>query len=307
MNIAFCINEPGLRGLGVSLTSLINNCSRPGDLKIWFLCSAIKGHSKNKIQKYLSQKNQKINYEFVDFDPLEYFGSFASLHGDHTTYGRLLLADIIQGDQVLYLDADLVVELDVLQLENFEFGNNFLAAVGGGLFKNTLGRKFYVDKLKIDPWMEYFNAGVLLLDLRKWRFENIKEQCLKLADKYPMDLPSHDQSLLNILCKGRFAKLPESFNCSWEADKPKPILAENMIIHFIGAPKPWDPLASYLHRGFRKWNKYNHKESNFSVGKFTFSEVKRLWHLRRSYGRCLVNHLKNLSQKQSLDPVSRIE
>ena len=306
MNIAFCINEPGLRGLGVSLASLVENCSNPGRLKIWFLCSGLKNRTKNKIREYLEAGDKKIDHVFIDFDPEEHFGAYASLHGDRTTYGRLLLADIVKGNSVLYLDADLVVEIDVLELEHFQFGGNFLAAVGGGIFKNTLGNKFYIGKLKIDPLEEYFNAGILLFDLKKWREEKVKDQCLELANKYPLELPSHDQSLLNILCQGKFAKLPNNFNCSWEADQSKPGLSDKQILHFVGAPKPWDPLASILHRGFKSWKKYHQKESNFSAGRFTFFELKRLWHLRRSYARCILNHFKNLSHKEDFRTVRRI-
>lgn len=292
MNIAFCINDSGLRGLAVTISSLIKNCSEPEKLKLWFWCAGLTEQTKEKIGEFILSIGYRISFKFVDFDPGKVFGSYRSLHGDWTTYGRLLVPDAIPGDQVLYLDSDLVVELDVLEIQNFKFNKNqFLAAVGGGCFQYTLGHKFYLNQLGISPDLEYFNAGVLLINLKVWRDANIKNKIFSIADQYGKELPSHDQSILNIICAGDFARLPSSFNCCWIADQPKPEISERMILHFIGAPKPWDPLGPFFHNGFRTWKRYHSNSSIFNKNKFTISELNRLWQLRRSYGRSVRNRL----------------
>ncbi|SFH06549.1 glycosyltransferase family 8 protein [Pontibacter chinhatensis] len=292
MNIAFCINRLGLVGLGGALSSLIRNCSEQSKLRIWFLCAGMISGDKERISRLLDDEKFSGSYQYIDFDPKHYFGIFASLHGDWTTYGRLLLADIIDEERVLYLDSDLLVEVDVLELENFDFEGQILAAVGGGKFKYTLGNKFYIDRVGMCPETEYFNAGVLLLNLKLWRQNQVKNECLAIAKKYQGALPSHDQSLLNILCAGEFAKLLPAFNCQWEANTPKPQVADRMVLHFIGSPKPWDPLGFMLHNGYDVWYKYfNHEWSAF-YGQLTFAEIVRIWHIRRSYIRCIMTRIK---------------
>lgn len=292
MNIAFCINSKALRGLGVTLSSLLRNCSDSKQLQLWFLCAGLKDEDKKQIINLLNVENFLGLKYFVDFDPKTHFGTFNALHGDWTTYGRLLLPEIVDGHRVLYLDADLVVEVDVLMLESFPLNGFAIAAVGGGYFKNALGRNFYIEKLKLSPDLEYFNAGVLLLNLKVWRTRNIKEKCLDIAREFPQELPSHDQSLLNIYCSGNFAKLPSYFNCSWLADQPRPNVANKMILHFVGAPKPWDPFSFLLHNGYREWKKYWHRHSALGQRKISISELPRLWHIRRSYARCMYKKLK---------------
>lgn len=285
MNIAFCNNRLGLVGLAVTLTSLIRNCSDASQLKIWFLCAGHTEKDKLNIERLLKREKYQGSFCFIDFDPYATFGSFRSLHGDWTSYGRLLLVDFIDEDRVLYLDSDLVVEEDVLAIDRCEFYGHFLAAVGGGRFKYTYGNKFYTENAGLDPDLEYFNAGVILLNLHEWRRQNIKERCLEIARRFPMELPSVDQSLLNIVCAGDFAKLPASFNCEWTPRGERPAVSAKMIFHFIGSPKPWDPFAFLIHNGYQTWQGYQTSNWVSRMGTFTTADIRRTWNIRRSYFR----------------------
>jgi lipopolysaccharide biosynthesis glycosyltransferase len=291
MNISFCNNKLGLTGLYVTLSSLVQNCSDSSKLVLWFLCAGHSQKDKGKIEKLLKMEGFEGKFSFIDFDPYETFRSFRSLHGDWTSYGRLILVDFIPEDQVLYLDSDLVVEEDVLKLDQFDFKGHFLAAVGGGKFKFTYGNKFYTEKVGLDPELEYFNAGVLLLNLREWRLKNIKEKCLEIGRKHSMELPSVDQSILNVLCSGSFAKLPKSFNCEWSPVSQRPNISRKMILHFVGSPKPWDPFAFLIHNGYQSWLKYDRKHWIARLGGITTADFVRAWNIRRSYIRSFKDKL----------------
>jgi lipopolysaccharide biosynthesis glycosyltransferase len=291
MDIAFNINRLILKGLGVTLTSLIRNCSEPERLKFWFLCASLTDKEKNQIRNLLTSEKFNGQCAFIDFDPEELFGSLATLHGDRTIYGRLLLADFVDADEVLYLDADLVVEVNVLEVANFNFNGQILAAVGGDLLKYVLGSKFYIEKIGFSPDIEYFNSGILLLNLREWRLQQVKEKCLQIGRKYLKELPSHDQSILNILCAGNFAKLPVTYNCAWFPDRPRPVAAEKMILHFVGSPKPWDLFGFFIHKGYKTWKKYLNDTWSSSFSRITSDDLSRAWNIRRSYVRTLRNKL----------------
>lgn len=293
MNVAFCINRGGLRGLGVTLTSLFRNCTAPNTLQLWFLCAGLREPEKRAINRLLQVEGFRGRHEFLDFDPALHFGSLCSLHGDWTTYGRLLLADLIPEDRILYLDSDLVIEVNVLEVQVHDFNGHPLAAVGGGQVRHTLGQHFYIHKLGLAPDTEYFNAGVLLLNLREWRAKHIQEQCLKLARQYPLELPSHDQSLLNVLLAGNFSKLPAAFNCEWLAHEPKPTQAESMILHFVGSPKPWDPFGSLIHNGYETWRRYADPEWEMTFGQLSTDDFQKIWRLRRSYARSILHRLRS--------------
>ena len=293
MNIAFCINKLGMIGLGATVTSLLRSCSEPDKLVLWFLCAGLSDDDKRLLVNLFNTEGFGGRYVFIDFNPNAHFSAFNSLHGDWTAYGRLLLADFIDEEQVLYLDSDLIVELDVLSLNNFNFKGQALAAVGGGIFRYTLGYDFYVNKVGLAPDLEYFNSGVLLINLREWRLRSIKEECLEIARKYTKELPSHDQSILNILCAGNFTKLPKAFNSEWPSFRDRPCFADKMIFHFVGSPKPWDPLGAVIHKGYGVWKGYSGAEWLSHFDYFTYKRFNRIWNLRRSYARSIMDKLRN--------------
>ena len=217
MNIVFNVNNLGLEGLGATLVSLTKNCSNSKKLKIWFLCSDFKLEDKLNISKLLEEANFSGLTEFIDVDAKMIFGHLKPLHGDWTTYGRLLIADYISSDRALYLDADLLINLDILELDKIDLNESILAAVTAATVEFALECSFFINKLKWASGTPYFNAGVIIFNLKKWRTENYDQKWKNIAAENPEDLISHDQTLLNALCEGEFIKLPLNFNNAWFA------------------------------------------------------------------------------------------
>jgi lipopolysaccharide biosynthesis glycosyltransferase len=282
MDIAFNINPLGLEGLGATLTSLIRNCAKPDTLKIWFLCCDCSSEHKGRIKDLLKNEHFTGLTEFIDFDARKIFGHLKPLHGDWTGYGRLLIPDYIKSNVVLYLDADLIVSVDVALLKGFNFNGNFLAAVPGGQVKYALERNFLINDLKLSPDLGYFNSGVLLLNLPQWRALGIEAEWRKIANQYPNDLMAIDQTLLNAVCKGRFAHLPPNFNNAWCPGDMMPVDAQQSIIHFVGSPKPWDVFGKTLHDGYDTWRSYNTRDWKKQFNKVTWNKLLRTWKIKNS-------------------------
>lgn len=89
MNIAFCINRLALIRLGVTVSSLIRNCSDSKQITLWFLCAGLLKEDKSNIEQLLANEGFQGKQHCIDFDSVAHFGSFRSLHGDWTPYGRL--------------------------------------------------------------------------------------------------------------------------------------------------------------------------------------------------------------------------
>lgn len=282
MDIVFSVNPLGLEGLGATLTSLIRNCSNSQVLKLWFLCSEFRTKDKTNISQLLESEGFKGEFEYIDFDAKSLFGHLRSLHGDWTTYGRLLIAKYIKSDTALYLDSDLVILLDVLMLKEFDFGGEILAAVYGSTVNWALEKDFLINQLKCSPEQSYFNAGVLLFNLKKWRETNVELKWRTLAEKYPDELLAVDQTILNAVCDGNFAQLSPDFNNAWYPGDEKPKDADHSIIHFVGSPKPWDLFAKNIHKGNKTWITFNTVAWEKEYGKLTMEKIKRTWKIRKS-------------------------
>lgn len=282
MDIVFNVNPLGLEGLGATLTSLVRSCSNTDELNLHFLCSGLDAGDKSNIATLLKSENYQGATVFIYFDAKKSFGHLRSLHGDWTPYGRLLIPEIIQSDRALYLDADLVIGVDILRLREFDFDGHLLGAVYGCPVENTLDSPFLIKNLDWTPDTGYFNSGVVLFNLQKWRAENTDSKWKRISGKYSDELISHDQTLLNALCRGRFAHLPNEFNLPWNSHKEKPANAENGILHFVGSPKPWDWGGKYIHKGFNAWNEFNTSIWKKRYGKITVEKLRRTWKIRRS-------------------------
>ena len=286
MNIVFCVNRLGLMGLGSTLTSLIRNCSDSGRIKLWFLCSELTDIDKTNIEYLLSNEFFRGTTEFIDLNIRINFGHLNPLHKDWTAYGRLVIPELITDTYALYLDADLIIELDILQLATVK-PNKILAAAHQGPVRLALDNYLFVNKLNWAPSTPYFNSGVLLFNIEQWTNQNTSISLKKISEVYSEHLISHDQTILNAICAGEFNHLPDEFNVSWPPNRKVPTHLSKCIIHFIGAPKPWDLLGESVHSGYDVWAGYNTNFWNSKNGKLNTQKLARAWHIRKSIARNL--------------------
>ncbi len=191
------------------------------------------------------------------------------------TYLRFMIPDLIDRTaRVLYLDADTVVNDDLASLHNIDLNECPLAAMpdygmvlgsphwdgyrvqyNGKLYSFNDYTQQVLGICKADP-LAYFNAGVLLIDLRKWR--NINERTIEYLQANP-GLPFLDQDALSHVVAGHFVRLDPRYNAfSYLAfpdgrsrmDKIRGFAKDYAairkiwrndprIIHYAGSNKPW--------------------------------------------------------------------
>ena len=124
---------------------------------------------------------------------------------------RLVLGEVLQEiERCIYLDADTVVNLDIAELWSEETGENGLAAVRDMV--NQEGHYSCLVGKGLVPEERYFNTGVLLIDLPKYRqADNLLERGADFLKEHELvDYP--DQDILNYFLGGHCALLPEKYN-----------------------------------------------------------------------------------------------
>lgn len=107
-------------------------------------------------------------------------------------------------DQVLYLDGDIIVCKDLSALAELVLGDQLAAAV------RDLPQVFYERRLLGDS-RDYFNSGVMLLNLRQMRAEGLTERLVE-AKRACRDDKLMDQNVLNQVMAGRVMQLPFLYN-----------------------------------------------------------------------------------------------
>ena len=237
--IFFAVDNSYIPFLAVTLKSIIDNASDYNTYLIKILYTNISEKNMQEIKKYQSSK---FDIEFVN---LTYYIDkvkdklYTRDYYTKTTYFRLFIPDLYpQFDKAIYLDADVVALTDVAELYNQDIENNLVAAVPDEAVMNIPEFQGYVEKVVgVVNYKNYFNAGILLMNLDELRKFKFQEKFLYLLEtvKYAV---AQDQDYLNRLCKGRVKIL----DAVWDK---MPIPSENIatenikIIHYNLSYKPW--------------------------------------------------------------------
>lgn len=126
------------------------------------------------------------------------------IHASKSTYYRLLLSELLDPSikEVLYLDVDTLVLKDIRALfDNTDLSNHVAAVVldaeTSNAYIDTIANIYGSNEKQCFPLKlsTYFNAGMLLINIDKWRQENIGLKCINLIKA---GLPFLDQDALNI-------------------------------------------------------------------------------------------------------------
>lgn len=169
------------------------------------------------------------------------------------TYGRLVLPDVVPAnvERLLYLDADILVRRDVAELFAVELGGNVLAARHDPVvpeFDHPGGVQAW-RAIEVDGKTAYFNAGVLVIDLKRWRAEDWGTRVRDYLVKHCDNIMLFDQEALNAVIRGRFTRIDGRWNAieyrrAGDITTPPDRMEHAYIVHFLGDTKPWDAAAA---------------------------------------------------------------
>lgn len=180
-------------------------------------------------------------------DPSQFEG-LPTLRFGSAVYQRILLADYLPSEvhRVIYIDADTLVTADLKELWETDLEGLPLAAVED--LSHSACKTIGV------PRIEYFNSGVLVMDLDLWRSENIHGKVAQYAGENAHRLKYVDQCSLNAVLHERWKVLPPKWNqqaniykvlrkYSKGSNYSKTLLRQAVafpaITHFTGKKKPW--------------------------------------------------------------------
>lgn len=147
------------------------------------------------------------------------------------SYGRIIIPRLFDSLQwpVRYLDADTIIKNTP---DITEMSENPISAVEESIF--SAHRFWYRHKHILLNW--YFNAGVILYNIKSFNDNNIENESMSFLQHNPhSNLP--DQDALNYACRDWFDKLPASYNLS---PLNYTIDTDNIkVLHYAGNTKPW--------------------------------------------------------------------
>lgn len=263
INVAFTIDNNYPIYTLLAINSILQNNKSNSNYNFYIVENNLTDKNKKKMADYVRERNQNIEFINIDTSKIDDGNNFFGFLGHITPIGmaRILLPELLSEDvhKIIYLDGDILVTEDLKDLFDIDLGD-----LPAGLALN-ISTFESVDIYKLKGG--YYNSGVILLDLDKWRKENISQKMLAYLknnkDKFIYKGISSnvflypDQDLINIMLEGRIKDLPQN----WNNQTIRGVILEDMysygIIHYIGGVKPWNYPAQpdkYFKLYYEYWN-----------------------------------------------------
>ncbi len=239
--IFFSTDDNYVPFLTVALHSLIDNSSTNYDYKAIVLNSGLREENVN-ILKAMETENFKIEFADVNEKTKEISNDLSLRLRDYysnSIYYRLFIPSLFPNyEKALYLDADIVVIDDIAKLYFEDLGDNLVGAITDDVVNNNESFKKYSEvALGLEP-NKYFNSGILVMNLNKFREENIEEKFVHLLSTYNFDTIAPDQDYLNYLCKGKVKYIHKGWDRMPIEDKN--FKEEELhLVHYNMFHKPW--------------------------------------------------------------------
>lgn len=245
MNIALCTDDKYVIPCMVTIASIFEN-NKLDKCNVYVLTDSLTDENQLKFRKLALKYQQHIYITKVDintYSDLKVTNSFPK-----AMYYRFLLPSILNDlDKVLYLDCDIIVRHSLKDLFEFDITPYSCAAVEDANADNVL------HKNKIKYLGEYFNSGVLLMNLDYWRKHNTASILVNFIEEEPERCIFPDQDALNINLQNSVYFLPYSYNMQnafirrleempflyTKHEAVKECRMDPIILHFSSWDKPW--------------------------------------------------------------------
>jgi len=209
--IVFSCNEAFVPYTSAMLQSIMEHSNAEKEYAIFLLYSEIKDGTKQKLQLQVS-KYQNFKISFLDINEhFDKFDFYTTSFYSREVYFRLIIPWLLpQYEKIIYLDGDMIANIDVAELLDMDMGSNCLMASRASccFTKRSLKHSSKWGLLKNPE--NYFCSGLLVFDTEKFRELISMQDLLKFASSRKWS--TVDQDVLNVVCYGKTQLLDSSWN-----------------------------------------------------------------------------------------------
>ena len=249
LSILVTLNEHYLPQLEVMLTSL--HASNPGEnVSVWLIHRSLTSEQLARLERRCGLLGFSLHP--VTADAHLFADAPLTRQYPQEMYYRLVAAQLLPEEmhRVIYLDPDILVITPLRPLWELDLaGNLFAAAAHTG--KTALANS--VNQVRLGTDHDYFNSGVLLMDLDAGRRWINPETLFDFTRQHARELLFPDQDLLNMLYGSLVLPLDDAV---WNYDARNFnnyylrsggdcdmdwVFAHTAVLHFCGKAKPWKP------------------------------------------------------------------
>jgi lipopolysaccharide biosynthesis glycosyltransferase len=241
--------------LSIAICSAAANCDKRRRLVFYVIENGMDDGLKARVESSLKRSDfpsARIQWLPIELDRIADL-KIVNPHLSPLAYARLLIPFLLPSwvGKALYLDSDLVVMADLAELWDIEVGSKALLAARDLIAWVGAPRGISdYQELGIPPDAKYFNSGVLLMNLVKWRADRVSSRVFDYLRSHRATIRMEDQEGLNAVLFDDWGELP--FRWNWQvpwrmhrlgkrAMPWNPNEQTKSIIHFTTSEKPWLP------------------------------------------------------------------
>jgi lipopolysaccharide biosynthesis glycosyltransferase len=241
--VLFCTDSNYWQHLGATLASLLVSNARH-QFRIMVCSIHADPENETKIGSIAAECGN-ATVEYIRFTPTREVFPISG-HITLGAYLRLFMTEYVDPavEKLLYLDCDLILRKDIEALWAADIDNYLAAAALEPYIEGHQAVGFTRDDL-------YFNSGVMLINLARWRSEKLLERFIACSNQKYSALRYWDQDILNSVLRGQVAflnprwnfqpihaeMLPEKLGLT--RDEFFSIRRDPAIVHFTTKDKPW--------------------------------------------------------------------
>ena len=210
MNVMYLCNDSYAMIAGISICSLLDNNSDVDEINIFLVADDITENNREKLREIADRYNRTLFF-LPKPNVKELLGCDLDVHWwIDNVFSRVLLQEVLKEyryvHRIIYIDCDTLIVGSIKDLWELDIQEGIGAGVCeamGNWHKKAIGLA------KTD---NYFNAGVFLIDVDKWRLENTDEEVKKFIKRVKGKLEYADESVLNGIIAKELRRLSPKYN-----------------------------------------------------------------------------------------------
>lgn len=271
MNVVYASNDNYARHLATSMISLFDRNRDMDEIVVYILSVGMSQEYQDHLRAIADQYHRQV--QVIEINDIEKRFDHAIDTGgfDVSTMSRLFIGQLLpeQVERVLYLDCDTVVVQSLKKMWSMDLQGRVLAAVMEPTIYETVK-----EAIDLDRDAPYYNAGVLLVDLKRWRETAVQKRILDFYRSKGGQLFACDQDAINGTLKEEILSMVPRYNFFTNyryfryenlvkhADWYRVVSNEAFrtakrhpaIIHYMGDERPW--IAGNLNHYRKPYEKY---------------------------------------------------
>ena len=267
VNICFLTDDGYAMPTCVAMTSMLINKNKDSTYNIFMLCINV---SEENISRFKQLEKNDFRIKIIELNDEYKKYNMEGVSASATAMYKFHIPQILKEiDKVIYLDGDIIVNSDLYELYSIDLSNKYV-----GVVKDICGaiKRHYRSFIKNKIF--YFNSGVMLMNLKEMRTNNITEKLIDYRINGYNELM--DQDALNYVLKDNKLELPFKYNtqtmCTFinknvsqlkkltkindGCEDYDSVAIKSIILHYSLKNKPWKSQTGFM---FDLWMYYYYK------------------------------------------------